>query len=127
MPFINSDHFTFQELACKHCGQLHWTEDDLRALEELRVAFDRPMHLSSAYRCPVHPEEASKPGGGGAHTRCAVDVECSGADAYALIATAIHQGWSGIGVSQKKGSSRFIHLDRDLPRPNAPRPTVWSY
>ena len=71
------------------------------ALEQLRISFDRPIHLSSAYRCPDYNDEVSSTGRNGPHTRGAFDVLVSGTDAYDLLLLAIIFEWTGIGISQK--------------------------
>jgi uncharacterized protein YcbK (DUF882 family) len=83
------------------------------------------MTVTSGYRHPTHPIEAAKAAPGAHSTGRAVDIAVQGADAVRLIALAIAEGFTGIGV-QQKGSGRFIHLD-DLPSGAFPRPTVWSY
>jgi uncharacterized protein YcbK (DUF882 family) len=53
-----SPHFTLQEARCRHCGKapartvLYATA---QWLEEVRVLLgERPVHVNSWYRCPVH-------------------------------------------------------------------------
>lgn len=95
-------------------------------LEDLRVAYGRPMSLSSAYRCAAHNAAVSSTGTDGPHTTGrAVDVLVSGPEAFKLIQLAVSRGFTGIGVKQK-GDGRFIHLD-DLPDGSHPRPRIWSY
>lgn len=119
-------HFSKDELACKCCGKLPEKTEHyllfLTRLEELRTIYNRPMVISSAYRCFTHNARV----GGSPESRHidgdAVDVLVSGKDAYDLVDLAISEGWNGIGVNQKGLiSKRFIHLDlRDTP-------TIWSY
>lgn len=122
-----TEHFSHKELSCKCCGKLpeqtaHY-KDFLTKLEELRIQFNKPIHISSAYRCFKHNAKV----GGSPESRHidgdAVDILCSGEDALQILSLAIAQGWRGIGVSQKGLiSSRFIHIDL--------RPTdrvIWSY
>jgi zinc D-Ala-D-Ala carboxypeptidase len=121
-------YFTTQELACSHCGKMEFPEFFLQYLDELREEWDKPMLVSSGFRCPQHPEELKKPNGPGEHNRGAVDVLVSGTDAYYLMILATKMMWSGIGVSQKGPyASRFLHLDRGITRATAPRPAIWSY
>lgn len=44
-----------------------------------------------------------------------------------LLDAALQAGFMGIGVNQKGGSGRFIHLDDIEDSPDRPRPTIWSY
>ena len=121
-------HFSPDELRCKcGCGKVDMAPDFLDRLERLRVAFARPMPISSGFRCPSHNLAVSATGATGPHTTGhAVDVRVSRKDAYDLAALAMRLNFTGIGFAQK-GAARFIHLD-DLPdAPGQPRPTIWSY
>jgi len=122
------NYFSDDELRCQcGCDELAFDEDFRDLLNQIRVAFGKPMFISSGYRCPSHPIEARKiASGGNAGTHSlgvAVDVAVSYEDAYELIAIAMAHGIKRIGVNQK-GSGRFIHLDSSTKHPS---PTVWSY
>lgn len=122
-----TEHFSDDELRCKcGCGRQEMEAEFLVTLEAIRIAYNRPMHLSSAFRCPAHNAAVSHTGTSGPHTTGrAVDVLVSGRDAHDLICAAVEAGITGIGVSQKgPHAQRFIHLD-DLEGPT--RPWVWSY
>lgn len=97
-------------------------------LEELRIALNRPMIISSGYRCPAYNKKVSHTGLDGPHTTGkAFDVKISGESAFLLVKLALEFGWTGVGVSQKDSmSSRFVHLDL-LHYPAYPRPRIWSY
>jgi zinc D-Ala-D-Ala carboxypeptidase len=123
---VATAHFTDGELGCKHCGQLppQWFQD---RLEALRVAYGKPMRLSSGYRCPEYNVKVSGTGSRGPHTQCAVDIQCYGGEALAILRLALQHEFAGIGVSQKGPvGSRFLHLD-DVDDAEHPRPWVWSY
>ena len=117
-PYKN---FTQAELACKHCGKEGIKPEFMDRLQALRTAYNAPMPISSAYRCPDHPIEKAKGSVSGTHAQgIAADIAVQGKDAHRLMALAFQMGFKGIGV-QQKGSGRFIHLDlRDSE-------TVWSY
>lgn len=122
-------HFSHNELQCKcGCGQAKMDEDFLARLEDLRVAFAKPLVVTSGYRCPDHNARVSGTGSKGPHTTGkAVDVLITGADAYNILLLALSLNFSGIGVSQRgEHGARFIHLD-NLSFPEYPRPRVWSY
>lgn len=119
--------FSRAELECSHCGEFAWGEHELDELQKLRTKYGYPMHLSSAYRCELHPEEAKK-AEPGAHAHGAVDVSIYGDKALRLLLAALDLGWTGFGIAQKGDlQGRFIHLDRMWGRPNASRPGIWSY
>lgn len=121
--------FSIEELKCKHCGAHILIPEFMDKLQALRTEYGKPMKITSAYRCSAHNNAVSSTGVHGPHTTGeAVDIACSGADAYKLVSLAIKHGFTGIGVAQKgPHEKRFIHLDT---LPNAvgqPRPTVWTY
>lgn len=122
-------HFTREELACPHCGQMLIPIEFIEKLEKLRVKLGFPLPISSGYRCSEYNQQLTGPDGtgpNGPHTIRAVDVGVQGEQAYKLVAVALLAGFTGIGVKQK-GDRRCIHLD-DLPdAPNSPRPRIWSY
>lgn len=121
-------YFKIEEFACKHCGECRMDPFFLERVDRLREYYQRPLIVSSGYRCPVHNAAVSSTGPTGPHTTGhAADFLVSHGKAVDLLRVAINmQAFTGIGINQK-GSSRFIHLD-DLPnKPGQPRPTIWSY
>lgn len=124
----NTEHFSYNELKCKcGCNRMAIPQPFLDKLEELRTAFNKPLTISSGYRCPKHNALVSSTGSTGPHTEGAVDIPVSGADAHKLLHLAMMIGFSGIGLKQKGPlGSRFIHLD-DLPPNTHLRPRVWTY
>lgn len=124
-------YFKPHELACKHCGRMEFKQSTLDRLNKLRMLYGKPIRLSSAYRCP----EANISGG---YTQThstgqAVDILIGGAEAFEIMRIALLCKFTGIGVNQKGGRERFIHLD-DLTEEQAKqlnsaatRPAVWSY
>lgn len=118
--------FSEDEFRCKHTGRCEMSPEFMAKLQRLRIAYGRPMTVTSGYRHPTHPIEAAKARPGSHATGRAVDIGVQGADALRLIVLAVGLGFSGIGV-QQKGGGRFIHLD-DLPDGGGfSRPMVWSY
>ena len=121
-------HFSREELQCKcGCGRMEIPASFLEKLEELRVAYGKPMPVTSGYRCPSHNADVSDTGEAGPHTLGAVDISVAGADVHRLLQLAFIVGFTGIGIKQKGPfSGRFVHLD-DLPATTHPRPRVWTY
>ena len=115
-------------MKCKHCGAFMTVPEFMDKLQALRTEYGKSMKITSGYRCSAHNAAVSSTGLTGPHTTGqAVDIACSGADAYKIVSIAITHGFTGIGVSQKgPHGSRFIHLDT-LTAPNHPRPNVWTY
>ncbi|WP_299947955.1 D-Ala-D-Ala carboxypeptidase family metallohydrolase [uncultured Microbulbifer sp.] len=124
---FDNDYFTEEELSCRCCGKLHFSDDTLRRLIRVRVRFNKPMVITSGYRCQDH---CAKIGSTMTHTTGqAVDVSVSGGRAYELLRIAIEEGFTGIGVKQHgPHKGRFLHLD-DLGAIPGKReePTIWSY
>lgn len=116
-------YFSAAELRCKceHCKgvQPHQCPSDaLGALDELRAAYGSPLSLNSAYRCPKHPVEASKPKPGTHGQGIAFDIRVTdGAMAYQIMQIAFAQGWNGIALG-----NGFVHVDR-----RETTPVTWKY
>lgn len=126
-----SEFFKSHELTCKHCGEQGFKQQTLDKLNELRRLYQRPIVLSSAYRCPEHNINI---GATQVHsTGQAVDIVCDSSEAFELMRLAVLVKFTGIGVSQRKGRERFLHLDDLLDaqikrlNPDARRPSLWSY
>lgn len=121
--------FSRQELACRGTGIVILAPGFADRLLELRLAFDRPMILTSACRAKSHNDRPRSQGGAQGHPRslhvsdfphhqtggcCAVDVSTSlpdgrprpGGYREALARLAVSMGWS-VGYG-----STFLHLDR---------------
>ena len=121
-------HFKTNELEC-HCGcqQMGMTDDMLKVLEEIRKEMNRPLYLSSAFRCPTHNNSVSEVKNGPHTLGKAVDILISGADCLRLLDTARKHGISGVGLQQKGDHGRrFCHIDILSPD-EGPRPAVWTY
>lgn len=118
-----TEHFTRDEMMCRcGCGRADMDPAFMEQLEAIRIRYGRPMIVLSGYRCPEHNARVSSTGRTGPHTTGrAVDIAVRGSDAYQLIRLALEHGMTGIGVSQRDGVPRFIHLD------SVPRTAVWSY
>jgi zinc D-Ala-D-Ala carboxypeptidase len=114
--------FSKREFDCKHTAQNEMTHEFMEKLQALRDAYGKPMVITSGYRSPRHPVEARKKTPGTHSQGIACDVGVMGEDALRLVAEALKLGFTGIGVSQKAGGARFIHLDI-----SKDRSAIWSY
>ena len=134
MKVKSSKHFSESELKCK-CGNCEFPGMDSNFMDLLEAVrtdpdWNRPMKVSSAYRCPEHNSAVSSTGMTGPHTSGkAIDIQLSGKEAHLFLGVAMGYDFSGIGIAQKGAhSSRFIHLDLlDQEETNGPRPWIWSY
>lgn len=123
-PFFRPDEFRCR---CA-CNSIAIETEFMDRLWDLRVAFDRPMVVSSGYRCPSRNQLVSSTGPGGPHTTgSAADIAIFGPDAFDLTRLAFLHGFTGIGIAQR-GATRFVHLDTLPPGGlHHPRPRIWSY
>ena len=118
-------YFNIREFRCKHCNKVHMDEGFLYTLDYIRHLYKAPIYISSGYRCPEYNARISSTGRTGPHTTGkAVDIPCSGEDAFKLLYIAMLNGITGIGVKQK-GSGRFLHFDTI--KHDTLRPRIWSY
>lgn len=129
MPESQWPHFSEKELTCRcGCGKMQMDPEFLDRLESLRTVFDRPMVVTSAFRCPTHNAYVSESFTGPHTTGKAIDIAVAGQDAYDLLALAIHHNFPGIGLNQRGDyDKRFIHLDILDEDQGRPRPRVWTY
>lgn len=117
------EYFSRDEMRCK-CGcNSSGDEMDkafLMLLDELRVRLNRPIAVSSGYRCISHND---KEGGveSSSHVRgFAVDIRIySSYERWQVINEALLLGVNRIGVSRY-----FVHLDQDPDKPNF---LIWTY
>lgn len=115
--------FSKKEFLCQHCGQDGIQPEIVKVLDKMREQCGFPFVISSGYRCEDHPIEAAKATPGTHQKGYAVDIAVRGANALAVIRSAMEHGIKRIGVNQK-GSGRFIHVDCD---PDRQSPAIWSY
>lgn len=90
-------------------------------LQAIRTVYGQPMKVTSAYRCPEYNARLK---GGPEHPKgMAVDIEVGNPDAMELIVIALAHGVRRIGVAQKAGKPRFLHIGGSKELPVA----IWSY
>jgi uncharacterized protein YcbK (DUF882 family) len=114
-------HFSREEMQCRcGCGACAVKPKLMDALEQLRLKVERPLPVTSGYRCPAHNQKVSATGLAGPHTTgLAADIRADGRLAFLLMCHAPWSGFRGIGVG-----AGFVHLDMMT---KAPRPNVWAY
>ena len=118
--------FSYKEMSCSHTGICRLDSDFMDRLQKLRTTFGESMVITSGYRAPSHPVEIGKVHPGTHAEGHAADIRCGSGDAWRLVIAAGTLGCTGVGVSQSKSSSRFIHLD-DIDKAAWSRPAMWSY
>ena len=114
-----SKYFKESELMCKcGCGKTDMDPMFMEMLDMLREELDRPVVLTSAYRCSNHPVEAGKERPGMHSEGKAADIKVSnGSERYRVLDAAYKLGFTGVGVA-----NGFIHLDT-----RKGTPVVWRY
>lgn len=117
--------FTFLEMKCKHTGACHMDREFMDVLLTIRKEYDKPMKITSGYRHTTHPAEAGKGSLGEHSLGRAVDVACDGLGASELVTLALRHGITRIGISQRLGQPRYIHLG--MGGHGLPEPRIWSY
>lgn len=116
-----SQHFTRGEFLCKHCGAHGIKQELIDALEALRRMVQRPIVVTSGYRCPKHPVEKSKSKPGYHAQGLAADITVSGMTPRQVYAYALHiAAFHGFGVDDNK---KYLHVDV---RPG-PQIARWTY
>lgn len=120
------DNFTKEELICSHTGLENPNVGIFVSLmddvQEIRSYVGVPFEVTSAYRHPTHPEEASR-GKQGQHTKAAIDIRVPIEYCHIVLEKAFELGFTGIGVNLTGDlNQRFIHLDK-----RSSKPRVWSY
>lgn len=117
-----SENFSIGEFACSCCHAAFIDRDLLNKLQKFRSVINKPIRITSGYRCLLHNESI-----GGAKNSshiyghgvdCAIKVDNN--MTWEMVAKIAEQcGFNGIGRGYRRG---FIHLDnmhRSL--------TYWNY
>jgi zinc D-Ala-D-Ala carboxypeptidase len=114
--------FSEHEFVCKQTGTINMQPEFMAKLQALRTDFGKPMRITSGFRSHRHDLERKKDAPGTHAQGIACDIGIGpGAEVHRLVELAIYHGFTGIGISQKNGLPRFVHLD------TAQRHAIWSY
>lgn len=124
-----AEHFKPDEFRCSHTGKLKVSDDLLKLLQVVRGVYATPMIITSGYRDPTHPIEAAKTEPGAHSYGAAADISTrTGADAARLVRLVFQHTPTetiGVGISQRPGLNRFVHIDVAWSRRT--HSTIWSY
>jgi len=105
---IISPHFNLSEFACPCCHKVMLHPLLLSKLVELRKIVERPVYITSGYRCFTYNQKV----GGVANSYhligLAADIQVKDINLIQLLAYAEEIDFSGIGFYEKKN---FLHLD----------------
>ena len=105
---IISPHFKLSEFACPCCNLVMLHPKLLGKLVELRKIVERPVYITSGYRCPRYNQII---GGVVNSYHCiglAVDIKVKDINLIELLGCAEEIDFTGIGFYEKKN---FLHLD----------------
>ena len=105
------ENFTKAEFDCKETGGNEMSLEFMIKLQALRYALDEAMIVTSGFRAKEHSIEARKQTPGFHAEGIAVDIGCHSDRAWDIVKIAMQLNFYGIGISQKNGRPRFIHLD----------------
>lgn len=103
--------FSPDEFKCKETGELNMDPEFMAALQRVRDRYGRAMAISSGFRGATHSVERTKRVPGQHNKGRACDIPCWGDEAFEIVKLALQEGFTGVGVSQREGKARFIHLD----------------
>lgn len=119
--------FSRGEFVCKcGCDRADMQPEFMKKLQHLRTLHERPLRVTSGFRCPEYNQRVSTTGPNGPHTTgLAADISVAGAEAHSLLSLCMVK-FTGVGVKQHgPHAGRFIHLD--IIAPGATRPWLWTY
>ena len=105
---IVAPHFNLSEFSCPCCKRVMLHPKLLAKLMELRKILERPIYITSGYRCPEYNQ---KIGGVVNSYHCiglAADIQVKDISLIDLLGYAEEIDFAGIGFYAKKN---FLHLD----------------
>lgn len=114
-------YFKASEFSCKETGEHGIKKELLDHLLALRIEWNKPMTITSGFRSVRHSREVKKQRPGPHTTGLSCDIAIGpGAEVWEFVEMAMRHGFTGIGISQKAGLPRFVHIDLLDKR-------MWSY
>ena len=100
--------FNLKEFQCPCCETVKIDSELVKRLQELRDGIDKPIIITSGYRCPKHDKDVGG-NGNSYHTKgMAADITVDNMELEDLLIKAKMVGFKGIGIYPEK---RFLHLD----------------
>lgn len=111
-----TDNFSAREFACNHCRTLLIDEELVKKLQELRNIINKPIVITSAYRCPTHNKNI---GGSSKSLHMqgkAIDFVLGRTDTKAIDIFNISKNiFNRVGLYQSNNNpnSAYMHVDND--------------
>lgn len=105
---MNTAHFKESEFACKCCGETKPNGELMAVLQLVRIHFNKPVTITSSYRCPAH----NKAVGGAVKSKhlegIAADIQVKGIEPHEVyhFLDSIFPNHYGIGSYKS-----FTHVD----------------
>ena len=109
-----SENFRASEFLCKGagcCTQGQIDEKLVEILQKIRTHFGKPVHISSAYRCPAWNKQV---GGVNNSYHCsgqAADIKVEDTAPAEVAKFAESMGVKGIGLYETDADGHFVHVD----------------
>jgi len=101
-------HFNLSEFACPCCKKVMLHPLLLEKLERLRKIMERPIHITSGYRCFAYNQKVGGVTNSYHLIGLATDIKVKDINLIELLAYAEAIDFTGIGFYEKKN---FLHLD----------------
>ena len=101
-------HFRLSEFACPCCKRVMLHPTQLKKLIELRGIIERPVYITSGYRCPSYNQKIGGVVNSYHLIGLAVDIKVKDISLIDLLEICEEIGFGGIGFYEKKN---FLHLD----------------
>lgn len=101
-------HFKLSEFACPCCKRVILHPKLLGKLIELRKILERPVYITSGYRCPKYNRQVGGIVNSYHLIGLAVDIKVKDISLIDLLEICEEIGFPGIGFYEKKN---FLHLD----------------
>ena len=105
---IISPHFNLSEFACPCCNRVMLHPKLLSKLVELRNVLEKPVYITSGYRCSSYNRKVAGVGNSYHCIGLAADIKVKDINLMELLAYAEEIDFTGIGFYEKK---HFLHLD----------------
>jgi len=103
--------FRLQEFVCKcGCGKVILNLPGIKALQKIRDALGAPLNIASGYRCDSYNKRIGGSTNSNHPKGKAYDVKCSSKSVYQIAKEAYKAGFTGIGISDNKPNSYYVHL-----------------
>lgn len=109
-----SENFSTDELECSCCHKLIFDANLIRLLQRLRNYVNKPVNVTSGYRCEKHNDDVGGVKNSYHAQGKAADIYVDGMSVDDLAQLCILCGFMGVGLYRKQ---KFVHVDvRDIPK-----------